>query len=531
MAALATVSGAAPAVAAPVNSYGIALRVALNAQAGDPLAVVANANATVAAAYAPPNSSVAAVDVAAALAGLTGIVATSGTATATATNSATQNFGSSRVEGLAATVLGRPTSATALAGSATCPVFGTPTAATTVTALNVFGQAIAATVNGATVTVNSATTVAGVTNAVISAAVRTRIQTVTATSANATALQLTLTLTGTVDGAPISVPLGTVTAGTASCVRPALPAPTETGLYPKSGPTTGGTKVTVTGSGFDQGATTVTIGGITVPATQVTVTSPTTLSFITPPHAAGPVQVTTTTGGGTSAGQTYTYVPPPTETGLNPRSGPTTGGTTVTVTGTGFVPGATTVTIGGTTIPATAVTVTSPTTLTFSTPAHPAGPVQVVTRTAGGASAGQTYTYVPPPAPTGTGLNPSSGPTSGGTTVTVTGSGFTPGGTTVTIGGVTVPAGSITVTSPTSLTFSTPANDAGPVDLTVTTAGGVSSPLTYTYLDASALDAANGNLAATGSATGLPLVLGLLGLLSGAALLLASRRRKATRLG
>lgn len=517
---------AAPSSAASVNTYGIALRVALNGQAGAPLAVVANANATVAAAYAPPDSSVSAVDVAAALAGQTGVSATNGTASASATASAAQNRGTSRIDGLDAQVIGQPTGATVLAGTATCPTFGAPTADTTVTALSVFGQAITATVNGPTVTVNSATTVAGVTAAVITAAVRTRIETTTATTATATALQVSFTLTGTVDGAPISVPLGTITAGTAACERPALPAPTETGLTPKSGPTAGGTQVTVTGSGFVAGGTSVTIGGITVPAADVTVSSPTTLTFVTPPHALGPVQVTSTTDGGTTGPQTYTYLPPPTEAGLHPTSGPTAGGTTVTVTGTGFVPGGTSVTVGGTTVPAGEVTVTGPTTLTFVTPPHSAGPVQVTTTTAGGTSAGQTYTYVPPPA--GTSLDPPSGTTAGGSTVTVTGSGFTPGGTTVTIGGITIPASAVTVTSPGTLSFTAPAHASGPVGVTVTTSGGTSAPLSYTYLDDAAVAGAGAGLASTGSSVGTPLTVGLAALLAGLFLLVAMQRRRWT---
>lgn len=126
VAALGLVTTAGPASAAPVDTYGVALRVALNGQAGAPSAVVANANATVAAAYAPPDSSVSAVDVAAALSGAVGITATDGTASASASKSATQNRGTSRIDGLAAEVLGRPTDATVLSGTATCPTFGAP---------------------------------------------------------------------------------------------------------------------------------------------------------------------------------------------------------------------------------------------------------------------------------------------------------------------------------------------------------------------------------------------------------------------
>ncbi len=65
----------------------------------------------------------------------------------------------------------------------------------------------------------------------------------------------------------------------------------------------------------------------------------------------------------------------PTVTAISPTSGPTSGGTSVTITGTGFVTGAT-VTFGGTS--ATNVTVVSSTSITATTPAHAAGTVNVV---------------------------------------------------------------------------------------------------------------------------------------------------------
>jgi endonuclease/exonuclease/phosphatase family metal-dependent hydrolase len=73
-------------------------------------------------------------------------------------------------------------------------------------------------------------------------------------------------------------------------------------------------------------------------------------------------------GGGTSN-------PPPTLAVISPNNGPTSGGTSVTITGANFVSGAS-VTIGGTA--ATNVVVTSPTTMTAMTPAHAAGTTNVV---------------------------------------------------------------------------------------------------------------------------------------------------------
>jgi hypothetical protein len=252
-----------------------------------------------------------------------------------------------------------------------------------------------------------------------------------------------------------------------------VPAPTATGIDPTSGPTAGDTTVTLTGTGFVPDATTVTIGGQTIDAGDVTVTSPTTLTFATPAHAAGGVNVTATTAGGTTDPQRFTYLARPTASGIDPDHGSTAGGTRVTLTGTGFVPG-TTVAIGGQ--PGTDVTVTSPTTLTFTTPAHDAGTVDVTATTPGGTTAAtENFRYIAPP--TITTLDPDHGPAAGGNTVEVTGTGFTDASTAV-VDGTTVPT---TVTSGTTLSFVAPEHAAGPVDVTVDTEGVVSDPARYTF--------------------------------------------------
>ena len=70
-----------------------------------------------------------------------------------------------------------------------------------------------------------------------------------------------------------------------------------------------------------------------------------------------------------------TAAAPPTVTGIGPTSGPTNGGTLVTIAGTNFVAGAT-VSIGG--VPATGVSVASSTQLSATTGAHAAGAADVV---------------------------------------------------------------------------------------------------------------------------------------------------------
>ncbi|MET3806568.1 hypothetical protein ABIB25_003584 [Nakamurella sp. UYEF19] len=78
---------------------------------------------------------------------------------------------------------------------------------------------------------------------------------------------------------------------------------------------------------------------------------------------------------------------------LDPDHGTPAGGTSVTITGGGFVPGATSVTIGGNTVPASQVTVNAAgTTATFLTPPHPTGGVGV-TVTVGGVTSSPPLGY------------------------------------------------------------------------------------------------------------------------------------------
>ncbi len=87
--------------------------------------------------------------------------------------------------------------------------------------------------------------------------------------------------------------------------------------------------------------------------------------------------------------------PLPTVTAIAPAGGSTSGGTTVTITGTNFVAPAT-VTLGGTA--ATDVAVVNATTLTATTPAHAAGAAAVLVTTLGGTSeAGSHFIYGPAP--------------------------------------------------------------------------------------------------------------------------------------
>ena len=268
-------------------------------------------------------------------------------------------------------------------------------------------------------------------------------------------------------------------------------APQANSISPAFGPVEGGTVVTVSGLDYLVGVTSVTIGGVNVPADSVSVTiygSYTTATFTTPAGVAGSAEVRVTTPIGTSNAVPggFTYAAAPTATSLSPSSGPATGGTEVTVTGSGFIVGETSVTIGGSAVPAGSVTVSSATSLTFTTPAHAAGNVEVTVTTPGGPTAAAPGGFTYHDTPTAASLSPTSGPSSGGTEVTVTGMGFVSGETTVTIGGTAIPVGNVTVHTEDSLSFTTPAHAAGNVSVTVTTPGGTSTevPDGFTYVDA-----------------------------------------------
>jgi hypothetical protein len=165
--------------------------------------------------------------------------------------------------------------------------------------------------------------------------------------------------------------------------------------------------------------------------------------------------------------------PVPDVTGVTPPIGTTAGGTTVTITGTGFV-GTTKVTFGA--VAATSFMVISDTEITAVSPAQPASIQNVHVTTAGGTSepvvAVDPFTYVNPVSAV-TGIAPSSGAIAGGTKVAITGTGFT-GATKVVFG--TVPATKYTVVSDTEIIAISPAHAASVQDIQVTTAGGTTTP-------------------------------------------------------
>lgn len=253
--------------------------------------------------------------------------------------------------------------------------------------------------------------------------------------------------------------------------------PTISGLVPTSGPETGGTTVVITGTNFT-GATAVTFGA--TPAASFTVDTDTQITAVSPAHVPATVGVTVTNPAGTSNPGNFTFTPLIAVTTIVPNFGPEAGGTAVTITGVCFT-GATGVDFGG--VAGTAFTVVNDTTITVTTPPG-TGLVDVTIHGAvacgGDVTVTDGFQYIQPGAPVITGITPNSGPQTGGTPVTITGSGFT-GATSATFGGV---AGTtFVVVNDTTITAVTPPHAVGPVQVVVVhPVNGPSAPLGFTYL-------------------------------------------------
>ncbi|UPK45953.1 S-layer homology domain-containing protein [Paenibacillus pabuli] len=310
---------------------------------------------------------------------------------------------------------------------------------------------------------------------------------------------------------------------TAGVLVDAIP-PTIISVSPTSGPTTGGTTVTLTGTKFS-GATAVMFGA--TEATSFTINSETSITATAPAGSAGTVDVTVKRRSGTSttsAADQYTYIAAiagPTIASVSPASGPTTGGTTVTLTGTNLTD-ATAVMFGAT--EAMSYTVNSATQITAIAPEGSAGTVDVTVTTPGGTSAISAanqftwfdVTYAISPLSDET-LNALTAGYASGTqetktvTLTRTGTGDLTSLATA-LGGTN--AGSFTITQPTvttlnsgtpSTTFTVKANDrlaAGTYNATVTVSAGGMTPVTFTVTQVVNSSSTSGSSSGSGSSGG-----------------------------
>ncbi|HZU73388.1 MAG TPA: IPT/TIG domain-containing protein [Acidimicrobiales bacterium] len=287
--------------------------------------------------------------------------------------------------------------------------------------------------------------------------------------------------------------------GTVGCANTAGAVPSVASVAPVSGSGSGGTPVTITGSGFAAGDT-VTFG--TRPATSVTVGSATSTTA-TAPAGSGTVDVVVHSPAGYSAmgsGDEFTYTsslkgysatlaasttsPAPGSSAIltataNQDVGPTPYGISIVDASNGVVLAHTG---SGTTL---STTVSQPAgaaqqryVAQIDSQGYP--PVEAV-------SAPKVVTWACPsggcgPVPAVNGVSPISGPYAGGTNVTITGANFA-GGDTVSFGATAGTA--VTVVSATSATATAPAGS-GTVDVTVKGPGGISATGVadeYTYTE------------------------------------------------
>ena len=278
----------------------------------------------------------------------------------------------------------------------------------------------------------------------------------------------------------------------------ALPPPTYTSISPSSGKSSD--TVTITGTNFVAGGTSVAFGSTA--ATNVNVSSPTSLTCTVP--NLGTTGTTfaltiTTSSGSVTTGNVFTYFAPPTISSFNPGS--RTAGTSgnVTIAGTNFVSGQTSVTVDGI---AVGVSVTSATELTASFPSRSRGTYQVAVTTPGGtATANYSYTLTP----TLTSVTPSSVYVNQSYTFTVTGTNFiSSGANAVYTDGSGYPYKGITVNSETSLTFVNTYTSTGTFRVDVVAPDGWSNQGSVTVVSVpapsiSGATARNGGGALTGS--------------------------------
>ncbi len=199
------------------------------------------------------------------------------------------------------------------------------------------------------------------------------------------------------------------------------------GIEPSAGASGAPTTVTIRGAGLDD-AVQVWFGQARSPS--IFPISSGLLNCVAPPGAAGPVQVVVVDRFGRRAVSPvdFVYESPLSIRAVDPASGPSSGGTPVSIGGSGFG-SSPRVFIGGR--PAISVSVVDDSTMLAVTPPGAAGTADVRVVSDEGESildAGWTYVADPVP-PTLPGIivesvSPSSGPAAGGTTIRISGSGF-----------------------------------------------------------------------------------------------------------
>ena len=284
-------------------------------------------------------------------------------------------------------------------------------------------------------------------------------------------------VTKTMANLSVAGPIWTFTTGSPATGQGA----TVSAISPTTGPSSGATLVTITGTNFLTGAI-VSFGQST--ASSIKIINGTTITAVAPRHVGGAVGITVTNKAGDTgtlpAAYVYTSTSPSTAPKLNvihPTSGSPSGGDAVIISGSNLVQGMI-VTIGS--APAT-ITSFNTVSIHATTPSGD-GVADVVVKTPQGLSATLkgVFTFAETPdQPSVTSTTPNSGSVNGGNTITVQGDDFIKGAI-VRIGGTLCTT--IIVLNESTITATAPAHALGSADVVVTNPDGQSSSAgTYTY--------------------------------------------------
>jgi plastocyanin len=258
--------------------------------------------------------------------------------------------------------------------------------------------------------------------------------------------------------------------------------PTISGFQPTSGSTAGGNVVLIEGANFQNGAT-VKFGDVT--AVSTTVNSSTSISATAPAHAAGAVAITVTNPDSQAAVSSTSYVyelPGPAITLITPSTGPTSGGTGITIDGSNFSAGLAAA-IGGLPL---SIQVVNASRIIATTPIGPfdvSGSAQrdVTVTNADGRSATRTggFTWTVP-APSITLISPPTVSPAGGTLVMMTGAGFTHAlPVSVTFGGT--PSQTVEVVDAVTVTAIAPARAEGVAEVVVQVGSAAARSSAFSY--------------------------------------------------
>ena len=176
-----------------------------------------------------------------------------------------------------------------------------------------------------------------------------------------------------------------------------------------------------------------------------------------------------------------TSLPPPTATAIAPTNGPSSGGTSVTISGLAFQPAAT-ATIGGVALGGVTISVDG-TTLTGTTGPHApttGTAVVVINPDSQSATCTCTYDYTASNPPTVSAVSPANGPSAGGTAMTITGTDFQPGANAM-IGGVALTGVTVTATAISGTTGPHAPNPTNAVVITNPDTQSATCTCTYSY--------------------------------------------------